>query len=238
MTTEHSQHPDDLQLVAYAENSLLDFEREGVEAHLADCPTCRTLVAGLALDAEEHGGQASTPLRAIRPRAQFSGVLRVLLAAALVMLLVRFIPWSSSPLVQPEFVLGVSNTRDGVFQNQRGDGDSVDEFYVGVRLEADGFVRLVGFDQTGVALEIPLDETGATSIRYDGATEYIFGPYPLQLDENQWVHTVAAFVSSEDLPWQSIESANWPLDAVEPTWRENAADLGARVQVTQLRTEQ
>ncbi len=237
MTQERLPHPDDLQLVAYAENRLLAFERTGIEAHLADCPTCRTLVSELAEDPAQDQRSAAPALKSVGLSAPGRGIWKVLIAAAVVVMLAQLIPWGSVVEDGPSFELAVASTRDAVFDVQRSSPEGTQEFYVGVRLQAAAWVRLVGFDQSGVALEIPLDEAGTTSADYEGSTEYIFGPYPLQLDVNQRVHTVVALVSNSRLPWPSIESTDWTLDGDEESWSQRAATLDAQVQVIRVKRE-
>jgi len=234
MTQESRPHPDEVQLVAFAEDRLLEFERTGVEAHLADCAPCRTLVSELAEDSTGELRSTDASPTAAGPVAPVRGVWKVLAAAALLLIMARLAPWDSDPIDGPDFELAIASTRDGAFRVERGAEEGSKDFFVGVRLQTARWVRLVGFDQSGTALEIPLDEKGSTSASFEGSSEYVFGPYPLQLDVNQRVHSVALFVSDARLPWSSIESNDWNIEEGLDAWQSKANAIGAQVQFSSV----
>lgn len=213
---DNMDHPNELQLVAWCEDGLLDFEREPIDAHLASCRACRVLVAELDV-AASGPAQQLTALPPVK-REEHGGWQRgwsVILAVASLLLLATLVPrWLREEQEPLRIELAVASSSEDLFRTQRGARLASDEFYIGVRLIVPSWIRLVAFDSNGELLEIPLDPDGTSSASFAGAKDHSFGPYPLQLAQGVHVRSVFALVSEVRLSWEAVESAGWSAEGL------------------------
>jgi hypothetical protein len=101
---ERERCPDDERLAAFAEGSLSASEREALEMHLADCPSCLDVAAALlAPDAATHMPVEDTkaPGSAPRPLRRRGGFRRWAIAAALVLTSGAVLVAALSPRLAP-----------------------------------------------------------------------------------------------------------------------------------------
>ncbi|MCB9914604.1 MAG: hypothetical protein H6828_05575 [Planctomycetes bacterium] len=202
MTT--AAHPDELTLAAWSEQRLLEFEREDVEAHLAECAACRALVATLDVAAP-----AAEPLGA--PGAGAAPWLRrapwlVVAATAAAALLLLVGPWfGRGRPAAPRLQLDVAGRLGDVFAETRSTPQATGELYVGVRLDEDAWVRLVAIDAAGAVHEVPLDPEGTTTEVLPGGADTFLGPFPAALAPDNAVTRVLALASREALAWSAVE---------------------------------
>jgi|GEM_PF-3042636 len=234
-----SSHPDELTLAGFAEGRLLDFEREAVELHLADCRACRELVGAAAPEDEaraapataQQAPAASPPARPGR-RWLFPGALAAAAAALLAFLLL----WEPEEGAAPGRVeLALAEEAQDLFGPMRDTAHELEEFHVGVRLELSAWIRLVAIDERGEPHTMPLDLDGHESARFDGDADHRFGPYPTRFDAGRRLRAVVAVVSLQELPESRLEDAPWELVLDEDGSETLSRALGAQVRVGRLR---
>lgn len=216
------EHPDELMLVGWNEDRLLDFERDEVEKHLAQCRACREQVAAL-----EPRVTASVRRFDWRP----------LLAAAAVVtfLVVLFLRERDAAELEPRLQVALAGTREATFSGVRGAPLNTGELYVGVRLEAPGWVRLIAVDADGGVHEVPLDPDGSSSARFAGESDHVFGPYPMELGDGAPIEAIVALSSRRRIDWSAIEESAWQgsLDGLDVVLFSQS--LGANAIVQRLR---